>query len=264
MKRRKNQYGKERMIENKSLQESKKNFSWANLFSLVALLVSLFTAYLTCNEQKKQNKRWNELNVGKIGISAVKFYSYRQINLNDFKSKNWGYDVHVISESSNGVLDTGSLVVQNIIIGYNKKTKEYIEDLTIITVPEMISKLQKLPNYDSSNFQILKKYKVLVYFKNSGTTDCKITGENFFVKNKGLDTSWINTVLPEEQQGGYKIKAGETKMSFFHLVFPMELDILPLSEFKGNINFQDEYGTSYSKNYSFYYDEYGWRIREIE
>lgn len=244
----------------RDLTDIKKNetMTWdIFFFKILPLCFSVVAIGLTIRNNRVQDQRWEELNVGKISIKSVKFFSFREISHEELRSLEWGYEVKAVGGSQEGILRADKLLVQNCIVAYDLENQKYIGDGTAITVGEMEAELRKKKLFDSGKYQYLKRYVVFFELENIGNTACVINSQEIKF-NDFTDANKENTFSLGNQPSTMEGK--KTSYSTFDLNVPLFLQLPNPMNFDVVINYSNTKNGTKTKKYTLSHDPGGWRI----
>lgn len=136
------------------------------LLSLLAILLSLFTIIWTLSNQSEQNRRWDNLNLGNVGIKIVRPVYWKEYSKEDAEHNiKWGYQPSLYAGEYYDKFRQASILYV-----YDKTTSGRIENVNpAFTVPELIEQLKK-KNIKVEDVLVFQLFKQNFVFQNTGKT----------------------------------------------------------------------------------------------
>jgi len=154
-----------------------------------------------------------------MDIVSVQLATMYEVTREEFKSIDWGYQVKATMNLMTANVNATKLSIPCYIVAYNTKSRQFLRDPSIITIPQMISRLEKSDNnFEVKDWQFLKHYIVFIGIQNIGKTDCRITQETITYIDS-TDQNREKTVL--ESSDLKTMNSNEISYSRFEMDIPM-------------------------------------------
>lgn len=213
---------------------------WIAIFTLATLIISIYALRLTQNDIKLQDERWDSLNIARISISDVNFFTTRRVTIDDFEANDWGYAPSAI-QGPTQANSSNELPIKNSVVAKNTVTKDYISDIPAIKVGELKKQLFNR-GFDTTKYIYEKQYKPVVTIENVGLLPCTI--DSIIVRNFTLDKNYgavpDQYKIVKDSHFNYSLESRE-KTSTARISFNTPLNA-PLPDF------QFEYEVYYTPN----------------
>ena len=142
-----------------------------NVFSLIAILISLASFYYTYTSQREQNKRWDALNLARIELIEQGFLVWKELSEHDASSVNWGYEPTLV-QLIEGRKYRGRYQLLNSLSLIDIDTKTTIANSTHgYTLSDAVRELQRLGLFGNNRVDIMRQYQMAFDLKNMGAAE---------------------------------------------------------------------------------------------
>ncbi|HEV8083656.1 MAG TPA: hypothetical protein VGP55_10660 [Chitinophagaceae bacterium] len=179
---------KEDSINKRSLDITENSKTESKIFTqkkiaIAGLIISAIGVFYLIKQTNSADENFKNLNFARISVTKIEFLTTKLISRNEFHNIDWGYNAEPITDPREDDPNLKNVKVINTIAAFNRKTREEVLNTFCITIPEML-KLLNIPLSDTT-YYLMKKYIVVINFKNSGQTICSL--DSILVRDNTLD-----------------------------------------------------------------------------
>src|ERR1035437_3720030 len=172
-------------------------FNRNDFWTLTSITLSLAAFFYTLYSSNNQNKKWDQLNLGKMTIGSIRFLNFREGTKKELDTVKWGYTVETFTDPDSRVLFNGKYYVQNCLIAFNPKKNVIYGTGRSISMWELMNELAMLNIKDTSGLVIEKKYFLNIEIDNIGATVCHITSQSITSKDTSLPFGYKSTSIAD-------------------------------------------------------------------
>ncbi|MGN6604520.1 MAG: hypothetical protein ACTHK8_18825 [Ginsengibacter sp.] len=169
-----------------------------DVWTFISISLSLAALIYTCHTNTDQNRKWDQLNLGKITIGSIKFENFREVTKVQFDTINWGYRVETVTGPDSRVLVDGKFYLQNCLIAYNPKTEVIYGTGSSTTLWELMHELKRLNIKDTAGLIIEKRYYLVIQMYNAGSTVCHVTNQTISSKDSSAPFGFKATSISDQ------------------------------------------------------------------
>lgn len=139
-----------------------------NTFSLLALILSLFSLILTILNRKQQNFKWEKLNEGNPVINEIRFKNWKELSQEEAHNTNWGYKPTIYSKGES----SDRFVLPYRLVLYSQATNDLIPNINpVFTIEEVQNELNRLNI--NEDIKVSRLFTILIQFENNGKTEIR-------------------------------------------------------------------------------------------
>ena len=190
------------------------------LIAVLALMISLMTFCWTTLNQKVQNNRWEEMNVGKVDYVESKVIMWGEFTQEEVLDKDWGHQPLLYSEIENE-LHTNKYRIPYSLILFDSSERSIVPNTGFgYTTKEMENRFIKY-NIDKTSVEIRKNFQCKFVFLNTGNTPT----ENVKIKiSCGTERNDYKVVL-HDTSDPIKMFPGKKVMIQTNFFIPLQVPI---------------------------------------
>ena len=203
--------------------------------SLFALLIAIAGFICTIFYNVDQNRRWDALNVGQVGIKDVGFIMWKEISKEEATSTEWGYKPTIFSHAENR-LHTGKYRIPYELILVDPNSNVRIPGSNgFFTIPEASAEVERLSLNSDPKPEIRKHFQIQIDFQNKGATlasEMKTVGK---MKEWGKET-WIEVFNSKQ---GVSLAPSATCNVILEFTVPLQLEFPDVVKYEVEITYKD-------------------------
>lgn len=196
------------------------------IVSLLALITSIISLILSSVNQRKQNRKWDKLNLGNPEIREIRLINWKELSLEEIETTLWGYDplIYSLGEASNRFILPYCLTLRNM------ATNDIIPNTNpAFTLAEIEKELNRI-NF-TGEYLICRLFKPKIEIENMGKTELKDL--TIDIDAKISDVDWIRV-----HSSNVKINLASSQKSCITLSFEIPIDKILPEKIIFKLNFQ--------------------------